>query len=227
MYAEAQAWGALKKLIALPELSLLSHLGVLRKRRRLVLMGIVQFVDLYVDLTFPLVARACVGQLSDKWQTTWMKVPLVGPLMKLAVEHFRFWGFATICVTLNVVVTGIMGMMSMCMFSGHQDKGFIPVAVNEDCPRINGDVFFAWAGASETALMPSVTLLCEEMADQRQWMYDPKDARDAMHAREDWLFGRLDKAAVVSKELADHKQHDLVMSAGRNHFVDCSLLKCS
>jgi len=222
--AEARAWHALKKLIASPELSVLSHLGVLRKRKGLVLMGIIQSVVLYTDLTFPLMARDCVGVLSDKWQTSWMKVPFVGPVMRLAVEQFRFWGFAAICVGLNVLVTGILGMISMRSFASgrkqnDENMSSMPLSVSENCPRISGDVFFAWAGAAEVAMMPSVTRLCEEMADQRQWVYDPKDARDAMQARRDTLFGKIGLDVAVAKELANKEHYDHVMNLRRRHYV--------
>jgi len=57
------------------------------------------------------------------------------------------------------------------------------------------------------------------MADQRQWVYEEKDSREAMQARDDILFGKIGMDAAISMELADQDQHDYIMNVGRRHYV--------
>jgi len=177
---------------------------------------------LYTDLTFPLVAQDCVGQLTDHWKETWAKVSVMGPILQAIVGWLKFWVFAAICVGFNVLITGISGMISICAFENHSqfDLQTVSVSVEQEFPRISGEDFFTWAGASETAMMPSVTLLCEEMADQRRYgFHQGKDARAAMQARYDSVFGKINKETAIDKELADKEQNDFVMSVGRRHYV--------
>jgi len=58
------------------------------------------------------------------------------------------------------------------------------------------------------------------MADQRRYgFHQGKDARAAMQARYDSVFGKINKETAIDKELADKEQNDFVMSVGRRHYV--------
>ncbi|CAJ1460318.1 unnamed protein product, partial [Effrenium voratum] len=112
LYAEQQAWTALKHLIAPKEMLVLRQLGVLAKRRWLVLQGILQDADLYTDLTFPFIAAACDNDsITELWSKSWNEVPTVGPFIAKLVLHLRFWGVALICGVLTVS----MSWVSLCL----------------------------------------------------------------------------------------------------------------
>merc|ERR1740121_95813 len=76
--------------------------------------------------------------------------------------------------------------------------------------------------------MPSVAELCEEMAQQRRWIFDAKTdpekddgggARAAEKAREREIFGRGDRSRVEETKLYNHKELDRTDFASKVHFI--------
>lgn len=191
VYAESRIWSALKSLQTEPELIVMRQLGVLRRRRLLVVVGILESVVLYTDIVFPLVARSCDEILTERWHETWKLVPLLGRSCAHAILVLRFWGCALIVSIAVVLVNGLLGLARMvCCFG----------KLKSDEP-VTCMVLLEWANAAETALMPSVALMCEEWARERRYIFaTDRDARNATQAREDVVFGKLDRDTAVALE---------------------------
>eukprot|EP00930_Biecheleria_cincta_P008636 TRINITY_DN110161_c0_g1_i1.p1 TRINITY_DN110161_c0_g1~~TRINITY_DN110161_c0_g1_i1.p1 ORF type:complete len:402 (-),score=52.75 TRINITY_DN110161_c0_g1_i1:181-1386(-) len=213
IFAESQSWAAVKDLIAPPELAVLRQLGVLRQRSRWVFLGILEVIDLYTDLVFPWIAHSCDLILTENWTRAWSEVPFVGPYIAGPLEWIRFWGFSLLGVSINVVVTGLFGLWKM-----QTNARFREQTINVQ--RISGDIFFGWTQSAETALMPSVSMLCEEMASERQFAYDLTkiDTVGATEARRDIIHGKADDTDVWRAELFDSSEREKVVGAGSLHY---------
>lgn len=217
IYSEISAWRGTLELVAQPEKTVMRHLGVLKRRRFLFWLGIIESLDLYTDVTFPFVARACDAHLTARWQETWQSVPLLGETMISLLETVRFWGFGLIVVSINVFVSGILGLMQMCRVKIGDDDG-------EE--RIGGENFFDLARSAETAMLPSVAMLSEEIARERMYKYDQtKDATVAMKLRQDIAYGHTTKGAAFEAELADRAAEEKVKKAAKAHYVVLMFVK--
>ena len=162
LYAESCAWSAMKSLVSEPELVILKHFGVLQHRKWLLLLGLCEGFILFTDATFPFVARACDEILTEDWGTAWRDVPLVGQFIAGLVRAVRFWGFALLATSTVILVNGVAGPL-LCIPFSHDGQA-------------TGTDFVAWARAAETALMPSVAMLAEEMANQKRHFADHSQA---------------------------------------------------
>ena len=111
--SEINAWRSTLELLAPPEITVLRHLGVLKKRRLYFLLGIIESLDLYTDLTFPFVARACEAHLTARYAATWELVPVIGKYMVGVLDVTRFWGFCLLLVAMNVFISGYLGLCHM------------------------------------------------------------------------------------------------------------------
>eukprot|EP00930_Biecheleria_cincta_P022383 TRINITY_DN16335_c0_g1_i1.p1 TRINITY_DN16335_c0_g1~~TRINITY_DN16335_c0_g1_i1.p1 ORF type:complete len:404 (-),score=60.84 TRINITY_DN16335_c0_g1_i1:186-1397(-) len=191
MYAESRIWSALKSLQTEPEIIVMRHLGVLRRRRLLVVVGLLESIVLYTDIVFPLVARSCDEILTERWHETWKLVPLLGRSCAHAILVLRFWGCALVISIIVVLVNGLLGLARMvCCFGKVQNDEAVTCMV-----------LLEWANAAEAALMPSVALMCEEWAQERRYVFaTDRDTRNATKAREDVAFGKLDRESAIALE---------------------------
>jgi hypothetical protein len=222
-YAESNAWAAAKSLCTQPELCVLRQLGVLRRRRGLVVLGLLQDLDLYANLMFPLIARACDLKIAKQYLFSWEKVPAVGPIMFHVFKHLKFWGTASILMGVSVAV----GLRLLCYHSSL--RGDIPKKGgsvldsrrNEGGhPRMLGDDFVSLARYAEVAMMPSVAALCEEMSEQRRHIYDDqKDAKEEALARTKLLLGRLRAEDFQKMELASNEERLKVQANHQLHLA--------
>jgi len=227
--AESRAWAAVKSLLTRPERTIMYQLGVLQKHRRLVLLGIIEALDVYTDLMFPFVAYTC-DELTDKWLQAWEVVPGVGVFAVKILKQLRFWGVSSISIGV-VCLAGIAGIFRMKLFSDdYQQNGINGVhAASGRKPekggacRLTGEEFFSLARFAETAAMPSVAEICEEMAEQRRWVFDAKESNQGAigtaKAREDYVLGKGTRLAVELAELQDQEEQERVDSAKQMYFI--------
>lgn len=222
LLAESHAWAAAKALLARPELTIMHHLGVLRRRRRLVLLGVLEDLDIYTDFTFPLVARSCeMDKLQLQWLKTWGSLPWIGEQVVSVLKHLHFWGLSAVLVSL-VCLLGLSGIVWQAA-----QRGSAAALLGEDgqkpspdqLPRLGGRVFFGLAQAADNAAMPSVALLCEEMARQRRWCFDAKfEAGGALERTKMGtaaLLGRIDRKTLERHELFRQQERENVDAAGK------------
>ena len=162
LYSESCAWSAMKSLLSEPELVVLKHFGVLQHRKWLLLLGVCEGFILFTDMNFPFVARACDDILTEDWSKAWQDVPVVGYFVASLVGRLRFWGFALLATLTVILTNGVLGLL-LCIPFSHDAQP-------------SGSDFVAWARAAETAMMPSVALLAEEMANQKRHLLDYSQA---------------------------------------------------
>jgi len=219
IWAESHAWAAAKNLVTPPERTIMQHFGVFRWRRRMVLLGVLAEIDTYTDLTFPLLAKACDSELTAHWERAWIEVPVLGPTTVSLVHHLRFWGVAAVFVFLNVLLTGFGGLFRMAqeMYSSPQD------AVDTD-HGVHGVAFLVWAKAAEVAAMPSVAMLCTEMAAQKRYIFD-EDAEGATEARQEAALGKLDYQTALEREQIDREAKEQLDAEEQCYFVSVIIVK--
>lgn len=240
VYCEGVAWKAARNLLSPPEQAVVARLGVFRKRKWKVLQGVLESIDLYTDLTFPFIARACgygpLRDLSGVFAHAWRKVPLVGPTVASLVLVIRFWGLCFIASGLNVVITGWIGFFQQRMHeSSRRDILDMKKRPSRELSRdretdyfydsLTGEVYFGWAQAAETAMLPSVAALCEEMAIQKRYTFDhSKDAVEAMLARVQQTLGE-GMGHAEAKEMGNEEQRIKVEQAAQRHYLLLLLVK--
>lgn len=211
VYTEVTSWAATKAMLAPPEVTVLRHIGVLRRRRFFLLLGIIETIDLYTDLTFPFVARSCGVQLTEIWMKTWVKVPLVGRTVRNIVEVLRFWGCCLAFALFNVLITGFWGLLRV--YTNTKTRPQLTEGT-----RISGEAFFGWAESAETAMLPSVAMLHEEIASERKYQYNPDgDTSKTMEARDREAHGKALRGESVSTEMFSEQEEKRVASAARLH----------
>lgn len=219
LWAERRAWSGMRDLISPPEASVLRQLGVLASRRRCVLLGILEDLDLYTDLAFPFIALACDDEhvITNLWSDAWDKVPVLGHLMSQIILTLRFFGVALIAVGLNVVVSGITKIFIMMAAAlTHRDSMKLWEAQQW---RIPTEAFFSWAQAAECAMMPSVAVLSEEMAAGQRYRYRPNaDSATTTKMREDYEHGKVTEEALMTSGIHDTAEEDKIQAAERRHF---------
>lgn len=221
IYSESKTWYSMTSLLAPPEISVLRHLGVLRRRKTYFWLGFIESLELYANVIFPSVAHSCDAHLTARWQATWDVVPVVGPVMVTILNYVRFWGFCLILVAINVFVNGWMGMLQM---RRNRAKSSIVVSKAKDC--IPGDVFFNFALSAETALMPTVAMLSEEIASERKFKYDmDKDSTDAMKARNEIAYGKTSVGQAQDLELVNFQEEERIAKAAKFYFISVMLVK--
>lgn len=219
-WAEHQAWTSLRELLTPPERTIMRQLGIARSRRKMVVLGVLEEIDLYTDISFPLIARACDAILTLKWLEAWEEVPIFGDAMVAIITIMRFWGFATLLAISNVGLTGLAGLYAMHAEEASPDKATDPVE------GVSGRAFFTWAKAAETSMMPSVALICNEMATQRRYRLDEnKDAGAAAQAREDAVMGKLDAASAREAEMIKMEEVEKLDAEEKVYFFSLLFVK--
>jgi len=224
IYQERKAWTAVRDLITPPELSVMRQLGILRMRLRHVILGILEDVDLYMDFAFPFVALACdrddpSNPMTEHWAEAWRQVPILGHLLAKIVLRVRFWGVAFFFAGLNVTVCGLLRLASMS-----RDARSRETETNRNTGefRLSGSIYFMWARAAETAMMPSVAGLCEEMALQKRWVFDTTKlsvTARATQAREDYEFGKVTSRDLQQSELHAVQEEERVQEEEESHIA--------
>eukprot|EP00435_Cladocopium_sp_Y103_P027980 s1485_g6.t4 len=202
LYSESCAYTALTSLLSQPEMVIMRHFGVVRRRKYLVAVGMCEAFLLFTDVTFPFVARECDDILTENWKTAWRDVPMVGDFAVKMVEKLRFWGFALLCSATGILVNGVLGLLCM------------PFWRSKD--SVSGTDFVAWA---------RVALLAEEMANQKRYVVDYKDNPAARKARSDFIYGRLDADTATMFEDFNQKLADHLHLVESFHFLTLLLLK--
>lgn len=220
IFSERRCWYSTLDLLAPPEIAVLRHVGALKRRRFYFFLGIIESLDLYTDVTFPFVARACDAHLTARWKSSWTLVPVIGKGMESILNHLRFWGFCMVFAFFNVAVSGLWGMFTMV-----RDFRTAKEEAQKDS-RISGETFFRWARSAETAMMPSVAMVNEEIAAQRRYKFDEKaDTLLAMQAREHEYYGKVVKGTAVAMESHDAEEEERVIRAARRHYVLLMVVK--
>jgi len=107
LYSENCAYTALTSLLSQPEMVIMRHFGVVRRRKYLVAVGICEAFLLFTDVTFPFVARECDDILTENWKTAWRDVPMVGDFAVKMLSKLRFWGFALLSSATGILVNGV------------------------------------------------------------------------------------------------------------------------
>jgi len=212
LYSELCAYDSLTSLLSQPEMVIMRHFGVVRRRKYLVTVGICEAFLLFTDVTFPFVARECDDILTENWKTAWRDVPMIGDIAVQMVETLRFWGFAVLSSATGILVNGVLGLLCM------------PCWQSKDS-ALSGTDFVAWARAAETSMMPSVALVAEEMANQKRYVVDYKDNPTARRARSDFIYGRLDADTATMFEDFNQKLADHLHLVESFHFLTLLLLK--
>jgi len=230
LYSESKAWEAAKNLLAPPEVTVMRHLGVLRRRRRLVILGLLEDLDLYTDMAFPLIAHSCDLQITDHWLRSWRVVPVVGRVVAPVLEQIKFWGSSAILVSI-VMLWGIyctINLIGRCSEDAVLKEAQLETQTlrntastqpHMQMPRIDGQAFYALARLSEPAVMPSVALLCEEMGRQRKWVFDEgrvnQGTFEALKARQDITLGKADYKLLAKLEIQNHEVSQRVETASK------------
>jgi len=223
LYAEGVAWNAVKALLTPPEASVLRSFGVFGRRRSHVVLGLLDFLDNYTDICFPFIARACGEELTDAWAMAWQQSGIAkAHIVESIITTLGFWGCAFVCSITSIFVAGIIGIWAMWSELQHHKRmvqqGFVQ--------RLGGEAFVTWAWAASLGMLPSVTMLCEAISEQRKWAFDPsKDSHRCTQARKDVAFGKLTREMAELAEINDHDEQAKVDSAARNHYIRLLLAK--
>jgi hypothetical protein len=222
IFCEYKSWYSMTEMIAPPEIAVLRHIGALRRRRRYWILGIIESLDLYTDVTFPWVARSCsvAAELTSRWKATWT-IPVVGPVMCWILDKLKFTGFCLAFCVFNVAVSGILGLL--LMRNNIQKRKEL---IKADESRITGEVFFHFAQSAETAMMPTVAMLGEEIASQRKYKLDTsKESAEAMKARQKAFWTPATASLQYEKELRDHAEEERIRQASNRFFIITILVK--
>lgn len=222
IFSEYRSWYSMTDLIAPPELAVLRHIGALRRRRRFWLLGIIESLDLYTDVTFPWVARSCaeVAHLTQRWKATWT-LPVVGPVMCWILDRLKFSGFCLALCAFNVAISGIAGLILMRRHISKRRE-----LIKADGSRIGGEVFFHFAQSAETAMMPSVAMIGEEIATQRTYVLDnSKESADAMRARQKAFWDPATASLQWDKEMQNIEEEARIKRASDWYFIITILVK--
>jgi len=112
------------------------------------------------------------------------------------------------------------------MRSAWSQRSINPPDEGAAVPRIDGATFYRWAESAETAVMPSVAMLCEEMGHQREFLYDAsKDSKEAMDARDKVAYGKLDLHQAMHTELMQIDEEKKVKKAAMWHYTAILTIK--
>jgi len=179
-------------------------------------------LNLYNDLTFPVLAHECRADLTDQWAASWKSVPLLGSFVVDSLFYLRFWG-ASALLAAAAVLTGLVGacrLLDAPPHAGHdvrtamtapQYAQMLPVGCGPDGvpERRPGRYLVALAGSADNAGVPSAAMLCQEIALQRRWVFDAKDeeggALESARVRESVVFGKLNRESLDEHELRDRR----------------------
>lgn len=228
LHQERQAWATCKSLLAPGECVVMGNLGIFRRRKRMVLLGIIEDLDLYTDLMFPWIARACDidGSLTRAWMTTWQAVPVIGPGLARAAQKLGFWGAALIAMCLMVLM-GLKGLIDILRAPKMpvrtqelvRSGSNLSERESEDTKLLSGEDFYMLARFADNAVMPSVASLCEEMGAQKRYVYKPGDAAARTKFREEVALGKKDQSHLDALEHVNQSALERVESAGKVHFA--------
>jgi len=223
-FTEQQAWELAKSLLLVPELTVMRQLGVLKKRSRLVPLGILESIDLYTDLVFPFLALTCEPGITLQWIRSWQDLPHVGEFISRVVSVLEFWRCAGFFVVL-IIVTNISYLWNLV--GQHQERPPTERQLSDpEAARVNAEDFFLMARYANMAMMPSVGKLCEEMAAQRRWIFDAsKDGADRAQALEDFKKGWKDGATVLRYEQFNQEAQEREEHASKSYFTLLLLMK--
>ena len=183
LYSENCAYTALTSLLSQPEMVIMRHFGVVRRRKYLVAVGICEAFLLFTDVTFPFVARECDDILTENWKTAWRDVPMVGDFAVKMLSKLRFWGFALLSSATGILVNGVAcqkspqaswtwlscrclrwHLFNSMMFNvtfqvlhlWTEVLGLLCMPfLRSRVDSVSGTDFVAWARAAETSMMPS------------------------------------------------------------------------
>mmetsp|Transcript_68481 Transcript_68481/g.222903 ORF Transcript_68481/g.222903 Transcript_68481/m.222903 type:complete len:430 (-) Transcript_68481:222-1511(-) len=222
-FSEAQAWSSTKALASAPEMMVLRTFGVLRARKWLFLFGMLEIINLYNDLTFPLLSYHCQGELTQKWAASLAQQ--VGPdhFGVVLLRRIHVWHLSAFCTVASVLV-GLHGLFKLLNFQfiseGHYAQSssqYTPMTMassDGDC-RIPGEDCMQISYVAEYAGVPSVARLSQEIGLQRRYVFDAKEslggALGSARIREGVLFGKLNRESI--HELRDAEQQERVDDA--------------
>jgi len=223
LFSEHQAWSLAKNMLLPPELIVMRQLNVLSKRRKLLLMGVLEVFDFYTDLAFPMFAFLFEPGLTNHWMRAWRVVPGIGQPMGALCTAFGFWLTAGAFV-MAMVLTNLWYLWKLQV----QDASLTErIKFEQEAARVNADDFFLMARYANMAMMPSVAALCEEMAAQRRWIFDSsKDAAESGQVMASLRFRNLaDGADALRYELRNQIEQENQENAAWSYFTALLLMK--
>lgn len=223
IFAEMQAWDAANGLLTRPERTVMRQLGVLGKRKSLAILGLLEDLDVCASLTFPSITIGCDVTVTERWFQAWNDVPVIGASIAPLIQVVGFTG----CALALALLTTTIGATSLLRMAGrsHFDVQSNVAPDPEEAPRTTGHEFTTLASAAETALMPSVALLCNEMARQKAWILDAsQDAGDkGVGAHGELSRRRLSREQAEMLQFHDEAEREAVEEVQRLHH-SCLLL---
>jgi hypothetical protein len=174
MWVEMQAWDLATGMLLSPEKTIMRQYGIYSSRWHLVALGLIEVLDLYTDLVFPLLVPMCEPRITAHWVRQWLSVPVIGPSIAQVVGILNFGRVATFFVVGMIAINILyLSKLMWSVPSTRDDQD------SEAPARIRAEEFLQLAQYANAAMMPSVAYLCEEMSDQRRWVAGFDPAQDA------------------------------------------------
>merc|ERR1712032_1665695 len=148
-----------------------------------------------------------------------------GNVVAKAVRYFGFFAVAlSLCAV--VILLGLFRLGQMYWRPQIPQRRHVDMSGKVEEPRMHGDDFALLATFADTALTPSVVLLCEEMSEQKRHTFDDtKDASSRVKGRENLILGKLTREALEKLELDNIEERDRVERSQRLHLTIVLALK--
>merc|ERR1712013_678300 len=89
--------------------------GIEIRRYQMLVLGMLESLDLYADLAFPVLAEACDAELTVRWEHYWEGTPNIGRVMVWMLERYRFWGVALTFAAVYLALCGVLGLVIMAV----------------------------------------------------------------------------------------------------------------
>mmetsp|Transcript_3755 Transcript_3755/g.10894 ORF Transcript_3755/g.10894 Transcript_3755/m.10894 type:complete len:408 (-) Transcript_3755:131-1354(-) len=217
LHVESVAWNCVKSVTTPPEVCILRQLGELRKRRGLLILGVLESLDLYIDLMFPAVAFACDAIVTDPWVEMCRHSPVTRNIIPQVVKVLHFGGCAVLICLTTIFCHGIAGIFDIRSRKVHENS--LVNYQSGEAPRISAQVYVAWARSAATAGLPSVANFCEAMANQRRWVFGQKDAKTRTDGRKRLAFGKITKEEMNDMQLADSEEQARIRRSMHDHSI--------
>lgn len=219
-WAEVASWQSACQLLTQPELVIVHHYGLHRRRFALVLLGLFEALDIFTDASFVVMAHDCHSGSDLRYFDTLDQLPVVGSTVKSIVRAIGLGGVTAVFFTLNTAIE--LYSMKKAFRLDYNTQQVDP----EHPARIPGDVFFKLAKMAEVAMLPSVASVCQEMGESKAHVYNPhKDSRATTAAHDNVLLGKIDFNTAQAMELEDEVQRQSVQVQRRRYYLLVVMVK--
>lgn len=221
VHVERKGWIAVKGVLNKPEAVIMRHLGVFKMRRVQFVLGFLIMLDMYTDIIFPFYARSCDVDITPLWQRAWMRVPVIGPFFAFCAGVFRFWGSALLCILVHLALDGGIGIYHLLHQAEFEYTGNFGSA-----PKVPSETYYAVARSASTGLIPSVALLCREMASQKRFALNTgADTLKAMQARQNEMLGLVTAVSDTETQLYNQEVMEKAEREETSQLVQGLILK--